>query len=185
LFYTYFIFGEREMTEHLNVWVEMSSHELLYAAMAGCQRRVIAMGRNRPQYYGAEERMNYWQIDIQGAISEYALAKSLNMFWEPATNECLKDLPGDVGEYQIRSTSYKTGHLIVHSADNDEAAFIFAIIAEPYVKLAGYLMGHEAKAIGEKHNYDDLWVHQSKLRSVTEILPIVESDKVKIKTKKQ
>ena len=173
------------MSEHFNVWIELSPHEILHAAVGGCQRRVRSMQLDRPQFYGADERLNYWQIDVQGAIAEYALAKALNMSWEPATDQRLKDLPGEVGIYQIRSTAHKTGQLIVHDADKDDAAFVLAIVAEPHVKLAGYLMGSEAKAVGEKRRFGDMWIPQSDLRSVTEILPIIESDAVKVRPKKQ
>lgn len=169
------------MTDHHNVWVELSHHDLLFAAMGGCQRRVKAMQVNRPQYYGADERQNYWQIDIQGAIAEYAVAKAIAAFWEPATDRPLNTLPGDVSIYEVRSTVYKTGSLIVHPADKDDAAYILAIVAEPFVKLAGYLWGRDAKELGEYKKPNDIWVPQKKLQPVTDILNIVENDTVRIK----
>jgi len=93
----------------LTVWVELNRHEVLAAAVGGCQRRVTSMEVARPQFYGADERNNFWQIDIQGAIAEFAVAKAFDKYWEPATDKSLKSLPGDVGFYQIRSTAHKTG----------------------------------------------------------------------------
>lgn len=169
------------MPDHHNVWVELSHHDMLFAAIGGCQRRVKAMQVNRPQLYGADHRQNYWQIDVQGAIAEYAVAKAINMFWEPATDQPLNTLPGDVGVYQVRSTVYKSGSLIVHPADKDDAAFILAIVAEPFVKLAGYLWGKDAKQLGEYKKPKDIWVDQTKLKPVTDILHVVETETVRIK----
>ena len=175
-----------EVTENpfLTVWIELSRHELLSAAVGGCQRRVTSMEVARPQFYGADERNNYWQIDIQGAIAEYAVAKAFDKYWEPATDKSLKSLPGDVGFYQIRSTAHKTGQLIVHKADADDVPFILAIVSEPYVKLAGYLYGGEAKEIGEQRKYGCSWVPQDKLRSVTELIDFPQMDGVLIKKAK-
>lgn len=169
----------------LTVWIELNRHEILAAAIGGCQRRVKAMEIDRPQFYGADERSNYWQIDIQGAIAEFAVAKAFDKYWEPATDKPLKSLPGDVGFYQIRSTTHKNGNLIVYEADSDDVPFILAIVAEPYVKLAGYLYGEEAKKIGEKHRYGDSWVSQDKLRSVTELIDFSEVNGVSIKRSKR
>lgn len=169
----------------LTVWIELSRHEILAAAIGGCQRRVASMEISRPQFYGAEERNNHWQIDVQGAIAEFAVAKAFDKYWQPATDKSLKSLPGDVGFYQIRSTAHKTGQLIVHEADADDVPFILAIVAEPHVKLAGYLYGAEAKALGEKRKYGDMWVPQNKLRSVTELIEFPPMDGVSIKRPKR
>jgi hypothetical protein len=169
----------------LTVWVELNRHEVLAAAVGGCQRRVTSMEVARPQFYGADERNNFWQIDIQGAIAEFAVAKAFDKYWEPATDKSLKSLPGDVGFYQIRSTAHKTGQLIVHERDADDVPFILAIVAEPHVKLAGYLYGGEAKEIGEKRKYGCTWVTQDKLRSVTELINFSDVDGVSIKKSKR
>jgi hypothetical protein len=166
------------------LWVKLSRHELLSAAVAGCQRRVVSVEVQRPQFYGADERGNYWQIDIQGAIAEFAVAKAFDKYWEPATDKSLKSLPGDVGFYQIRSTMHKTGQLIVHERDADDVPFILAIVSEPYVKLAGFLYGGEAKQIGDKRKYGDYWVSQDKLRSLSELVHINQTDDVSFKVRK-
>jgi hypothetical protein len=164
-----------------NLYVTLNDHELLSASIAGCQRRVLGLSKDRPQLHGADLRANFWQIDIMGTLTEYALAKATNQHWEPATNERLSSLPGDVGRLQVRSTCYKSGKLIVYPADRDDAPFVFAVLREPEIKFCGWLYGGEAKQVGERRDGAtgaEFWVPQCDLRSVQELLPVVESPSV-------
>lgn len=169
-----------------NLYVSLNDHELLSAAVAGCQRRVLGIRKNRPQLHGADLRANYWQIDIMGALTEYALAKAVNCHWEPATDSPLSSLPGDVGSLQVRSTCHMSGKLIVHPQDADDAPFVLAVLREPEIKFCGWLYGHEAKLLGERRagaSNTEFWVPQSLLHPIEDLLPIVESPSVSFRTR--
>jgi hypothetical protein len=144
--------------------ITLNRHEMRTAAMGGIERRLSAIAKNRPAFYGADTRQNEWQIDIIGAIGEYAVAKYLNVYWEPATIiDKLDDLPGDVAHYQVRSTCHRNGHLIIHQADRPQAPFILAVIDNNKIELPGWIYGHEAQHLGELRDHGDRWVHQNKL----------------------
>jgi hypothetical protein len=147
--------------------ITLNRQELRAAAQAGIERRLNAIAKNRPQYYGADTRKNEWQIDIIGSIAEYAVAKHLNVYWEPATNiDNLDSLPGDVAHYQVRSTCWPTGQLIIHQRDRDHAPFILAIVTNNQIRLAGWLYGHEGKTLGEQRDHGDHWIPQNQLHPI-------------------
>lgn len=167
-----------------NLYVTLNDHELLSAAIAGCQRRVMGIRKDRPQLHGADLRANFWQIDIMGTLTEYALAKAVNAHWEPATDCPLSSLPGDVGRLQVRSTCYMSGKLIVHPSDPDDAPFVLAVLREPEIKFCGWMRGADAKILGERRDGvsgPEFWVAQSQLRPMEELLEISTSGSVSLR----
>lgn len=161
--------------------VELDEYELAHAAMAGCQRRIASMVRGRPQVYGAGNRKNFWQIDIIGMIAEYAVAKAFDRHWQPATNQRLADLAGDVANYQVRSTEHRDGHLFLHPGDKS-APYILAIVVERHVLLAGWCEKEHGSLLGEMRSADTWWVPQSALFGFDDWPdPVVWSDTVRPK----
>ena len=144
------------------VVVTLDEYELAHAAMAGCQRRIASIAKGRPQFYKADDRQNFWQIDIIGMIAEYAVAKAIDKHWQPATNKRLADLPGDVGIHQVRSTEHREGHLFVHPKDKP-ADYILCVVKENKVLLAGWIPLHEGMQVGELKSPDTYWVRQDQL----------------------
>ena len=150
------------------VVVILDEYELAHAAMAGCQRRIASLKKDRPQAYGAEDRKNYWQIDIIGMMAEYAVAKAIDRHWQPATNKRLADLPGDVSNLQIRSTEHLDGHLFLHPQDK-EASYILCVVKQQKVLLAGWIGKSDGVAVGDLRSKDTYWVSQDKLRGMEEL----------------
>ena len=146
----------------MQIVVELDEYELAHAAMAGCQRRIASIKKKRPQVYGAGDRKNYWQIDIVGMIAEYAVAKAFDRHWQPATNTRLADLPGDVANYQVRSTEHLDGHLFLHPGDKD-APYILAIVADRFILLAGWITLGEGLEVGVNKSTETWWVRQDQL----------------------
>ena len=152
--------------------VKLNRHEVRLAAMAGVERRINAIAKQRPGFHGIDGRSNEWQIDIVGSLGELAVAKALNLYWEPVTDKKLKSLPGDVEGYQVRSTRHQTGKLIVYKTDPDDAPFILAVVREPEVCLAGWVWGAEAKHLvspKQGATAPEFWIPQDSLRSMTEL----------------
>lgn len=149
--------------------IELDEYELFHAAMAGVQRRISSLKKNRPQLYGADERRNYWEIDIIGMMGEYAVAKHFNIHWQPATNKRLSELPGDVGSYEVRSSTWPTAHLLIREADRDASQYILAIIGENYVDLKGWAWGHAGKQQKYARDRNTYWVPQADLNPFKEI----------------
>lgn len=165
----------------MKIVVTLDEYELAHAAMAGCQRRIASIVKERPQFYGSDERKNFWQIDIIGMIAEYAVAKAFDRHWQPATNKRLSDLAGDVGVYQVRSTEHLDGHLFLHPKDKP-ADYILCIVKQNKVLLAGWINLADGMTVGDLRSKDTYWVHQSKLRSFNEWAdPVLWSDTVQAK----
>lgn len=162
----------------MQIGVILDEYELAHAAMAGCQRRIASISKHRPQFYNADERKNFWQIDIVGMIAEYAVAKALDKHWQPATNKKLSDLPGDVGQYQVRSTEHRTGHLFLHPKDKN-ADYILAVVKDNRVLLAGWIDWETGTQVGDMKSVDTWWVPQHKLYGFDKWRdPILWSDSV-------
>jgi hypothetical protein len=146
--------------------VSLSSFELRFAAYAGIERRINAIRRQLAQLHGADSRKQEWQIDIQGAIAEFALAKHFNRYWEPVTNGDLQSLDGDVQRLQIRSTTWSQGHLFIHDRDKKNVPFILAIVTDKYVDFVGWVFGKDGCVMGDPHSTSTgitYWVKQSDL----------------------
>ena len=152
--------------------VELDEYELFHAATAGVQRRISSLKKNRPQLYGADERRNYWEIDIIGMMGEYAVSKYLNIHWQPATNKRLADLPGDVGRYEVRSSTWPDAHLLVREADKDKSPYILAIVHESSVDLRGFKFGVDAKQPEYHRERQTYWVPQADLEPMA-MLPFL------------
>jgi hypothetical protein len=145
--------------------IKLTRQEMRTAAYTGVERNLHALSKNLVNLYGATERKTEWQNDVVGAIGEYALAKFLNVYWNPAIDTNLNDLPGDVGMYQVRSTGWPNGCLLMHPSDNDQAPFILAVVEGNTVTLKGWLYGYEGKAVGEIKDpkTNTYWVSQDNL----------------------
>lgn len=156
----------------MSVKVSLNRYELMQAAVAGVQRRISSIEKDRPQRYGADKRHNEWQIDIVGMMGEYAVAKYLNIHWQPATDAPLASLPGDVGRYQVRSSQHGNAHLFVHESDDGEVPFILAVIYERSVLLQGWIWGKEKQVLSVKFENNTYWIPQASLRSM-DSLPIL------------
>jgi hypothetical protein len=146
----------------MKVVVTLDEYELIHASIAGCQRRISSIVKDRPQFYDSDKRKNFWQIDIIGMLAEYAVAKAFDKHWQPATNKRLADLPGDVGVYQVRSTEHLDGHLLLHPKDKP-ANYILCIVKENKVLLAGWIPLAEGLAVGEERWENTILVNQAAL----------------------
>ena len=143
--------------------IKLTRQEMRTAAYTGVERNLHALGKNLTNLYGASERKTEWQNNVVGAIGEYALAKYLNMYWNPAVDVDLDALPGDVGTYQIRTTGWPQGCLLIRPKDKMEAPFVLAVIESNIVTFKGWLYGFESKTVGELRDNDTYWVKQDKL----------------------
>lgn len=152
--------------------IYLNRFELRAAAQAGIERRIVAIQRGRSPLYGVDDRKAEWQIDIIGCIAEFALAKYLNVYWTSVVDEGLTALPGDVGKYQVRSTSWKTGNLIIHNNDSDDAIFLLAVVGDRYVDFPGWIYAWEGKERGTKKDNENgihFWVNQELLNPIEKL----------------
>jgi hypothetical protein len=126
------------------ITVEFTDEELEVAdAISALRTSHHKPGRDR---YGSAKRtlLQRMNIDYDGALSEMAVAKYLQRQWIGAVT--FGELPSvDVSpDLQVRSTRYKSGHLILHPQDCEAHKYILALVqVADAVTLLGWLEGWE------------------------------------------
>lgn len=132
--------------------VKLTNGELDHAIGVGVKRTTFAILANLKHKYG------YFglgfDISIAGAIGERAVAKVLDMDWDPKIG---KWTSGDVGGFEVRTTLWPNGQLCVHGhpADDRDAVYLLIRIPDlPNVDVAGWMYGRDAQN-------DDFWTDKN------------------------
>lgn len=122
--------------------VELSFANVMQAALVGVMRQVTNVRDKRKHRYGATNEET-WDMNINGAIGELALAKHLGWYWDGALGNFKAD---DVGHHQVRATTWENGRLLIHHEDKDDRKFVLVTLHDmPCVTLAGWMLGQDAK----------------------------------------
>jgi hypothetical protein len=88
-------------------------------------------------------------MHIMGAIGEAAVAQHYGIEWKPMEFRRV-----DVGGFEVRSTDYKLGRLVLHEGDRIGCPYILARLHKlPVVVLVGWLAGED----GDEEEGDE-WV---------------------------
>lgn len=129
------------MIKGKDVEIVLSSGELGLAAKAGTDLYISKTVGNARNNHGLKDPG--WDPNLQGAVSEWAVAKALGVYYNPYEDRGKKT---DVGGYQVRATSYKTGRLILREADNEDHDYILVITSDlPVCRLVGWINGKDCK----------------------------------------
>lgn len=84
-----------------------------------------------------------FQISVEGALGEMAVAKALNRFWCCGVNSFKK---ADIGiDIQVRCRSRPDGELIVRPNDNEDHYYVLVTGQAPTYTVHGFLQGKEAQ----------------------------------------
>lgn len=120
--------------------INLSTSEMLVAAQAGVLRQIQNVQANKSDTYGCGHE-NDWQLHVEGALVEFALAKYLGEFWGG------KGIRGqaDVGQVDVRSTSRDNGSLILHMADPDDRTFYLLTGINGRYVVRGHILGRDGK----------------------------------------
>lgn len=120
--------------------VSLSLSEILHAANAGTLRVVENIKLGRAGSHGLNSNTD-WQLHIEGAMAECALAKFLNVYWEGKG----KFNGVDVGDVDVRSTRYDNGKLIIHPSDDDNRKYYLLTGIDGNYIVRGWIWGRDAK----------------------------------------
>lgn len=102
--------------------VRLTTWEALQAAQVGCMRNVENIKLGRLARYGAGDRgRGDFQLHIDGAMGELAVAKALGIFWSGKGAFRGPDVGADI---QVRSSDGGRS-LILHTDDPDDSLFYF------------------------------------------------------------
>jgi hypothetical protein len=133
----------------MTVTVALDNSEYLHALIVGSLRRANAREKSRQNFYGAKSA-DAETLDIIGAVGECVVAKHRNVFWSGAG----LFRGDDVGPYQVRATTYDSGHLVLNKNDDDAKAFILVCVNNGVGKIRGWIYARD----GKKPEY---WVDKS------------------------
>lgn len=143
-----------------NNYIELSLAEIQMAAFVAVQRTVENLKNGAKHKYGMKEEHG-WQMSIEGALGECALAKFLNVYWSKGTIGA-----PDVWNVDVRTTPYPTGSLLLHDSDPDDRKFFLLTGINGKYTVQGYIYGREGKQ--QKYWRNDsrpcFWIPQSDLK---------------------
>lgn len=120
--------------------VSLDPSEMMLAAHAGVMRQVQNLKLGRKDANGASTDSG-WQINLEGALGEYALAKCLGLYW-PGKGKLRAP---DVGEVDVRTTSRDNGRLILHPSDPDDRVFYLLTGVNGRYQVRGWIAGKDGK----------------------------------------
>lgn len=97
-----------------NVEVVLEMADLLTGGSIGIMRQIENIKNDLKHKHGYTANNN-WQLHIDGALAEMALAKHLNVFYSKGFIR-----GGDVGDWEVRSTRHANGRLLIHQDDKPD-----------------------------------------------------------------
>jgi len=168
----------------------MTESELMIGSTVAALRRIQNLTGKVRDRHGAESERG-WQYDIDGAFGEMAVARWRNVYWDGTVGTI--SAPADVGlDWQVRSTPWHNGCLLVHDTDKDDQPFILVHSSPPRMTILGWLFGAEAKERGQwgdKHpdrpnSYGTgrpcYWVTQRQLHEMSELVTDTQLQSVSV-----
>lgn len=127
--------------------VTLNQKEFAYAESVGKTRQEEAVKSGRHDAHGYSG--DGFNIHVQGACGELALAQALGWHWSAPVNTYKSG--GDVGILQVRTAvrflrSGKDTSLIIRPDDNDDDIFVLVWMIDKHnYEIAGYIKGVDAK----------------------------------------
>ena len=127
-------------TNEDETWVILTPAEILNAAIAGVMRQSHVIKKDLKGRYN-EPLNNCWQRHIEGCLTECAMAKHLNLYWQG------KGEPGDrdLGDQEIRSAQQHYKRLMLHPRDKDDSKYWFLTGQYGTYRIHGWIMGGDGK----------------------------------------
>lgn len=125
----------------MSVEVTLEEYELRMGMAIGAERRLQSLVNGAK--CKAAKRSNYWDMDIEAALAELAVAKVLGVYW-PGTYNTFKT-KADIGEnIEVRHGTYGR-KLIVRQDDHDTSSYVLAVGLAPTYVVHGWLLGKDCK----------------------------------------
>lgn len=127
--------------------VTLTGQEIMQGAFVGIMRQTQNLRDSRIQAHNVGKGLD-WQMHVEGALGEFALAKLLGTFWSGAHS--FRGV--DVGKWQVRTTPHDNGSLILHDSDADEDRFVLMTGGNGEYVVRGWILAAAGK---RKHWWRD------------------------------
>lgn len=119
--------------------IELSSAEIMIASQVGIMRQIEDIKAKKKPVSGEKPELA-WQRHIEGALTECAMAKYLNVYWSK------QSWPHpDVGNVEVRGTHYEQGHLRIDPKDPDNRKFYLLTGLNGTYIIRGWIFAKDAK----------------------------------------
>lgn len=122
--------------------VSLELCEVLMASQIGATRHIAALKRGLNGKHGCSPE-SAWQVHIEGACGEQALAKCLGIYWSGSINTFKHG--GDVGCYQVRTRSRHDYELIIRPGDQQDSVFFLVTGLAPNYVVRGWIIGRNGR----------------------------------------
>ena len=123
--------------------VTLTPGEILRAAIVGVMRQVRGLQEGLVATDGAK-KSQYWQIHIDGALGECALAKHLGLYWSGVGELRQTDVGGTTG-VDVRTRSEHHLDLVIKDKDPDDRRFYLVTGSYGSYQVHGWIMGRDGK----------------------------------------
>jgi len=121
--------------------IGLTTTEIMQGALVGVMRQVQNIRDRRQDKYGASNSKG-WQLHIEGALGEMALAKFLDLYWGGVGTF----RGSDVGKsQQVRTRSRHNYELMLHPDDDDEQTYWLLTGTNGTYRVHGWLRGADGK----------------------------------------
>lgn len=163
--------------------------EMLFSALAGILFQLFCLSRGTPDsHYGGSKGERPWEAHIEGAAAELVVARYLGTYWNRPHAVGHKKVGDGLG-YEVRSTPYHTGHLIVHKPDVEkghdlpDSPFVLVTGKLPTLTIRGWQWAREMQLDdywceeGDKNGAvteDSFWYPQEGLRDIRTLLASIK-----------
>lgn len=112
------------------------------------------------------------KFELVGAAGECAVAKALGIYWNGDPGKLMAD--GDVAGLEVRSTSRRSGHLILkQKKDKLDRRFVLVTGEIPHLTIRGWCIGKDVVAPEFERNttgdFATWWIPQRLLRPFEEL----------------
>lgn len=125
--------------------VQLTRADATLARVVALARLGQALALNRVDTNGGHPSI---ANHVDGARAELAFARMLGADlgeWTSYTNGQLDALPEDVAGWEVRTTRYPHGHLIIHPTDAPGRPFALVLSDGRTYRAAGWIFGIEAR----------------------------------------
>ena len=126
----------------------LSSAEIMIASQVGIMRQIEDIKAKKRPVSGEKPELA-WQLHIEGALTECAMAKYLNVYWSK------QSWPHpDVGNIDVRSTHWEHGDLRIEPKDDNDRKFYLLTGLNGTYTMRGWMYAETAKQEKYLKTYD-------------------------------
>lgn len=147
---------------NLPINITLNATEIAHAGTVGMRRYIESTLKGRDDVVGLSDG---WNNNIEGAIAEFAVAKALDLHYDPALG---KFGEADVGPWHVRSTNHKNGRLRI-APKEEHGKYLLVIGQFDSWSIVGWIDAEHGRkeewfcSLRNDRKYKNYWIPQESL----------------------